>query len=292
MTRLALVALALATQSDGVQPRYAAERGKKDKVYAEHKIGIKIEGSEQMTNFVRSMHPFLSMEKLVIRAEGTRQNIARNRVKVEYDEARIECRYDDDDHEMDFERGVPPPEGLDKDKLRQMMYFLAAAGKSYTLTPEGSYTGDDANQDHNGEAMDLVSLAITRMPDRPVKEGETYEKSWKGSRSEKNKTAKFNFTQKVKVEKIEEREGRKVATLAAELSGKLDQPSAEKDKSADEQWTKAEGKTRLVLEVETGRVLSAEGQGRVVGYFKGTAENGAKQDLTLTFSVEGKLSVQ
>ncbi len=291
MTHLALVALVLC-QAEGVQPRYAAERGKKDKVYAEWKMGIKIEGSEQMTNFVRSMHPFLSMEKLVIRADGTRQIVAKNREKVEYDEARVECRYDDEDHEMDFERGLPAPEGLDKDKLRQTMYFLAAAGRNFTLTAEGSYASDDATQDHNGEAMDLIGLAVTRMPDRPVKEGETYEKSWKGSRSEKKKTARFNFTQKVKVEKIEEREGKKVATLAGELTGKLEQPAGEKDKSADEQWTKAEGKTKVVIEVETGRVLSSEGQGKVVGYYKGTAENGAKQDLTLTFSVEGKLSVK
>jgi len=286
MIRIALI-LALLVPQDSVKPRYAAEKSGRDKVYSEMKLGVKIEGSDQLANFVRSMHPFLSMEKLLVRAEGGMQVTAKNRRKVEYEEARVELRYDDEDHEYDYQKGQAPEDG--KDKLRQMMWFFAAGGKNYTLSPEGEFRSDDLGQDHNGEAMDLIGLGITRMPDKEVKQGDTYEKTWKGQRSEKGKQAKFDFKQKVTVEKIEDKDGKKVATLAGDLTGKLD---GGKDPSAEEGWTKCEGKTKAVIELETGRILSSEGKGTVVGYFRNTAENGSKQELKLTFSVEGKLAVK
>jgi hypothetical protein len=286
MIRIALIALLL-TQDQGVRPRYASDKSGRDRVYVETKMGIKIEGSEQIANFVRSMHPFLSMEKLLIRAEGGAQIVSKNKRKVDYDEARVELRYDDEDHELDFQKGQPAEDA--KNKLRQMMWFLAAAGKNYTLSPEGDFRSEDPNQDHNGEAMEIIANGIIRMPDKDVKEGETYEKTWKGQRSEKGKQAKFDFKQKVTVEKIEERDGRKVATLSGDLTGQLD---GKKDPSAEEGWTKVEGKMKTVIELETGRVLASEGKGAVVGYFKNTAENGSKQECRITFSAEGKLNVK
>jgi len=286
MIQVALIGLLLC-QGDGIKPRYAGEKSARDKVFVEIRIGIKIEGTEQLANFVRSMHPFLSMEKLLIRAEGGAQVVSKNRRKWDYDEARVELRYDDDDHEFEFQKGQAPED--DKNKLRQMMWFLAAGGRNFTLSPEGEYRSDDLTQDHNGEAMDLITLGITRMPDKEVKQGDTYEKTWKGSRSEKGKQGKYDFKQKVTVEKIELKDGKKIATLAGELTGKLD---GGKDPAAEEGWTKCEGKTRTVIEVETGRVLASEGKGSVMTYFKNTADNGSKQELKMNFNVEGKLAVK
>ena len=50
--------------------------------------------------------------------------------------------------------------------------------------------------------------------------------------------------------------------------------------------------TKLVIEVETGRMLSSEGKGMVQTYFRNTSDNGSKQDLKMTFSVEGKITVR
>lgn len=288
MMRLSGLLVLVLLQVQPVQPRYAASKGPKDRVYMEMKLGIKIEGSEQLAGFVRSMHPMLSMEKLLVRTEGTMQALEGGRRRLEADESRVEMRYDDENHEFDWQKGQTP-EGAE-DKLKQMMWYLAAGGRSYTLTPSGEYTkDDDANQDHSGEAMDLLGLGITRMPDGPVKEGDVYEQKFAGKRSEKGKKAKYAFAQKVVVEKLEQRDGKTVATLAGELSGRLELPEAERDKSAEEQATKCEGKTKVVIEIGTGRVLSSEGKGRVSIYFKNTAENGSKQELRLNFDVEGKL---
>ena len=287
MTRLALIALVL-FQADEPRVKYGVEKTGKDKVYAETKFGIKLEGNDQLVNYVRSLHPFLSIGKVVIRAEGSHQGLGGGKHKVEYDEARIEAVYDDDPYELDYQKGVPPGD-LAKDKTRQMFWYLAAAGRNFSLTSAGEYRSDDANQDHNGEAMDLVALGIVRMPDKAAKEGESYEKEWTGSRSEKGKDAKFKFKQKVLVERIETKDGKKHVTLVGDLSGKLE---GAKDPSAEESWTKCEGKTKTVLELETGRILSAEGQGKVTAYYRNTGENGAKQELTMTFSSEGKLQVK
>ena len=170
-----------------------------------------------------------------------------------------------------------------------MMWYLAAGGRTFTLSAEGEYSKtDDPNQDQNGEAMDIIGLGIVRMPDSPVKEGESYEKKWRGLRNDKGKKGVFAFTQKVKVEKVESKDGKSYATLAADLSGKVE--GGEKDPSAEEAWNKCEGKMKTVIEVGTGRVVSAEGTGKVVVYHRSTSDQGAKQELTMTFSVEGKVT--
>ena len=270
-----------------MKPRYAAEKGDRDRVFIETRLGIKIEGTDQLANMVRSIHPFLSMEKLQIRAEGSSLVVSKNRRKIEYDEARVDVRYDDNDHEYDFQKGQAPED--DKDKLRQMMWLLAASGRNYTLSPEGEYRSDDPNQDQNGEAMDLLMLGITRMPDAPLKEGESYEKKWKGLRTEKGKAARYDFVQKVTVEKLEEKDGKKIATLSGELSGKVDGP---KDPAAEEGWTKCSGKTKTVIEVATGRLLASEGKGSVTVYFRNSADTGSKQEVKLSFNVEGKIAIK
>ena len=284
MIRLAFIA-ALLAHGDAAKPRYATDRTEKDKVFYEMKLGIKIEGPEQVVGYVRSMHPFLSMEKLTVRVEGTRQVQGGKKQKIDSDEARVEMRYDDENHEYDYTKGQAP-EG-DKDKLKQMMWFLAAGGKSFTLSAEGEYKSDDANQDQNGEAMDLIGLGLVRMPDKPVREGDSYEQKWKGQRVEKGKKGVFAFTQKVKVERIEAKDGRKFATLSADLSGKVE--GSLKDPTADEASNTCGGRLKTVLEVGTGRIVSSEGAGKVVVYHKGTSDQGAKQELTMTFSVEGKI---
>jgi hypothetical protein len=280
------LAMALCLQAEPVTLKYAVDKAPKDKVYAEMRLGIKIEGADALANFVRSLHPILSLEKFVLRAEGSHTTTGGRKHRIEYEEARIEARYDDDDLELDFQRGLPP-EGLEKEKARQMMWYLAAAGRSYAISEKGEYRSDDPTQDGNGEAMDLIALAIFRLPDGPVKEGDAWEKTWKGERSEKGKAKYFTFTQKAKVEKIEKKDGKTHVTLAGELSGKGD---GGKDPGAEEAWQKAEGTSKLVLEAETGRIVASEGSGKVTAYYRNSGDGGQKQELTLTFSAGGKMT--
>jgi hypothetical protein len=284
MIRLALTAILLA-QGEEVALKYGTEKSGADKVTRELKLTLKLEGPDQLLGYVRSMHQFLSMEKLMLRAEGTRQVLGGRKQRIDHGEARVEMRYDDENYELDYAKGQP----IEKDKTRQMMWYFAAAGATFTLSADGEYSKlDDPNQDQNGEAMDLIAMGIVRMPGKPVREGDTYEQKWKGQRSEKGKKGVYAFAQKVKVEKIESRDGKKFATLAAELTGQVE--GGQKDPSAEEAWNKCEGRIKTVIEVGTGRVVSSEGAGKVVVYHRGTSDKGEKQELTLTFTVEGKIS--
>lgn len=277
--------LALAAQAEAVTLKYGDGAGK-DRIYAETRIGIQIEGSDALANFVRSMHPLLSLQKLTLRAEGTHALTSAKKHRFEYEEARIEARYDDEDMEIEYQRGVPPA-GTEKDKARQMMWFLAAAGRSFTISEKGEYRSEDANQDQNGEAMDIISLAVIRLPDGPVKAGDAWERTWKGERTKKGENKSFTFTQKAKVEKIEAKDGKTHVTISAVIVGKGEGP---KNPAAEEEKATAEGTQTLVLEAESGRIVSSEGSGKVVAFFRNTGDGGQKQELTLTFSCGGKLS--
>src|SRR5437016_3801995 len=107
MILLALIA-SLFTQPEEVTLKYGTEKSHADKVTREMKLGIKIEGPDQLVGYVRSMHPFLSMEKLALQAEGTRQVLGGKKQKIDHDEARVEVRYDDENHEYDYTKGTPP----------------------------------------------------------------------------------------------------------------------------------------------------------------------------------------
>ncbi len=280
MVRLAAALLLL--QAEGMRPRYGADAGRGDRIFTELKITVRLDGTEPLLALVRTLHPLVNMEKLVLRADATRYVAPDGKHRFEHEEARVEMRYHGEDRACEYRRGMPPEE--DPDKLRQLMWTLAAAGRSFSLSPEGEYRSDDPDQDHNGEAMDLIALAVTRMPPGAVREGDAYEREWKGFRLEKERKGAFSFRQKVRIEKIEEREGRKVATLASTLTGSVD-PGGGRAAAT------CEGKTTLLIEVGSGRVLSAQGSGRVVNRYSGTGEDGAKHEVTLTFDVEGKTRV-
>jgi hypothetical protein len=251
-------------------------------VACELSLSITIEGTDNATNFVRTMHPLLSLNHFHSRSDGYHKSTGTQH-KVDHNEARVNVRYDDEDSEYDWKRAEPPAD-LAKNKLAQMIWYLAMSTRSYELGPQGAYKNEDANQDHNGEALDLFSNGITRLKEEPVKEGDSWTEKWQGSRSEKNKKGKWRFTQVVKVEKIEERAGRRIAVLTSDLTGVLE---GDEDKNAEEKWTKCAGKTRVVLDVATGKIKEQSGEGLITGYFKNTAEDGSKNEVTLKFGVAG-----
>lgn len=286
MIRIALVAAFLSAQDEGLKLKYGESRLVKDKVDCEFKMAISIKGSDQMANFVRTMHPLLSLEKLTIQAEGVRQIGFGKKTKIEYDESRLTARYDGDDLEVDYARGQAPEPG--DNKLRQMMWMMCAGGRHYTLLPDGAYESADPNQDQNGEAMDLYSMSVTRLPEGALKEGGSYTVEWTGRRTEKNKKGKYKFKQETRVVSI----GKKAACLESRITGQVEVPEGERDSSAEEAWNKCDGTVKVDIEVETGRILKSEGKGKVTHYFRGTAEDGSKNELTLSFEVEGKVAVK
>lgn len=275
---------------DGARLVYSDAEGKAE-VASDWSLSLTIQGTEQLQGFVRSLHPILSLDRVHIRATG-RGSVADGKRKLENDEARAEGSYDDEAFAFDFDRRALPQD-LATNKLEALMLALSS-GRAYALSRTGEYRSEDANQDHNGEAMDHYLLGVTRLPERPLAAGESFDVEWKGERHEKGKHGHFAFKQHTKVESLEPVEsvarggGVRRATLVSDLEGELLAPEAEKNPQADESWTRCKGTTRVLLEIPSGRVLASSGCGKVEAYFRGTAEDGGKNEVRITFAVEGK----
>jgi hypothetical protein len=281
-----LALLGAASAQDGVRLHYDAS-AHEESIAAEQSLSVSIAGNEVLANFVRSLHPFLSLQSLTMKVEGTHQGFGKKH-KVQFDDARLAVLYDDESYDYDWKR-TEPPEDLATNKLEGFFWIVAMAPRSYSLSAKGEYHSDDPNQDHNGEALDLFLNGVTRLKEDPVAPGESWTAEWKGSRTEKNKSAKWAFKQVVTFEKLGERDGSRIATLSSKLEGRLE---GDEDPSADEKWTKCSGKTRVVLEVASGRVLELWGAGTITAYYRKTGDDGSKQDLTLKFGAEGKRAVR
>ena len=255
-------------------------------------VTLKVDGTEAITNMVRSAMEFLQFQKIHIRGEGARKVAKADKKSVEfhveYDTARVDGSFDDEPYEFDFERKTPP-EGLDKDKLKQICWFFSMGGPQFIVDPKGSYKSTDPNKDAWGEAMDLVANGVVRLSDKPVKAGEEWTSDWKGQYKQKDNDGRFNFTQKSKIEKIEEKDGRKLAHISHVLTGTLDIPEAKRDKNAEKQETKLEAKGTLVLDVESGAIVSSTAKGTVIAEYKGLDPNtGDSHELKIQFGVESK----
>jgi hypothetical protein len=189
----------------------------------------------------------------------------------------VDGRFDDDDYEYDFTRTAPPPD-LDKDKLKQMLWFIFASGKDFQLGKDGEYTSSDPNQDATGEVLDLWSLGVVRMPEKP---GDAWEKTFRTKRVQKDNKGWFEVVQKSK---------REHDAIVSRFSGKLVLPKdAPKDPNLDKSDNACEGESRVVF--EGGRPVSWESKGKVRFYGKGTDPNsGDDYELEIVLTVESKVT--
>ena len=291
MLRIALASLLL-LQDGAVDLAYGGKKGEKTGVTGDVTLKLKIEGTEAITNLVRSSMEFLSFSEIRIKGDGVRRLAGANdkgmQHKIEYATARVAGTYDDEPYEFDFERKAPPGD-LSSNKLKQICWFLSMAGPEYRLAPKGAYASNDPNKEAWGEALDLAVNAIVRLPEKPVSPGAEWTAEWKGTHKQKDNEGIFAFKQKAKVEKLE----KGVARIAFELSGRLEIPEAKRDKNAEIQETKFEAKGSITLDTATGIVTSQECAGGVTAKYKGVDPNtGEMHELTVTFDVTAKMAAK
>jgi hypothetical protein len=275
------VILALLLAQEKLEYRFPKDA--QQDVAVEHTFEIRMTGNEQTIDYFRSAAAFLSFEKIRLRGDGSFRIAGRDKHKIEYSEARVDGRYDDEDYEYDFSKAAPPTD-LEKDKLKQMLFFIFAGGKEYQLTSAGEYTSLDPNQDATGEVLDLFTQGIVRMPAKAVAARDTWEHKIITKREQKDNKGKFELVQKCTVEKIEAGK----ATIACTWSGKLVLPKdAPVDPNVLKTENSAEGKATVVIDVKKGVPVSWESSGKVRFYYRASDPNGGDDheiDLTLTVS--------
>ena len=282
------LAAVLLFQEAPVELSYGGKKGDKVELAGETTLKLKIDGTEAITNLIRSAMEFLSFNEIHIRGEGVRRVTAPGAKgaghRVEYVSARVEGKYDDEPYLFDFERGSPPSD-LTSNKLKQICWFLSMAGPEYRLGAKGEYTSNDPNKEAWGEALDLAVNAIVRLPDKPLSVGGEWSTEWKGTHKQKDNDGMFAFRQKAKLEKLE----KGAARIAFELSGKLEIPEAKRDKNAEIQDTKLDAKGTITLDLSTGLVTSQECAGGVKAHYKGIDPNtGETHELKIDFDVISK----
>lgn len=284
--RLAMVAAALLlVQEGGRELKYGGKRGDKPPVTGEVTLKLKIDGTDAITNLVRSSMEFLSFSEIRIKGAGVRRWTGSSAkgagLRVEYATARVEGTYDDEAFRFDFERGTPPVD-LSTNKLKQICWFLSMGGPDYRVGPRGEYASNDPNKDAWGEALDLVVNGLVRLPDKPVSAGEEWTSEWKGTNRQKDNEGVFAYRQKAKLEKFE----KSVARISFESTGKLEIPDAKRDKNAELQETAYEAKGTVSIDLETGLAVSHETSGAVRAKYKGIDPNtGETHELKIDFDV-------
>lgn len=292
MRFLVPLSVLLLLQDPSHELTYRGKKGDKSPVTGDVVLKLKIDGTDALTNMVRSSMEFLSFSKIHVKGEGLRRVSGTTEkgtgIKIEYAAARVEGIYDDEPFEYDFERAAPP-EGLASDKLKQICWFLSMGGPDYRIGPKGEYASNDPNKDAWGEALDLAVNGLVRLPEKPVGAGGEWSAAWKGAYKQKDNDGRFAFSQKAKLEKVEGRRAR----ITFESIGTLEIPEAKREKNAEVQETKFESKGFIVLDLDTGGVVTSESTGVVRARYKGTDPNtGDTHELKIDFEIESKFTTK
>lgn len=266
--------------------RYRTEKGAKRDLSVEISLGLKMSGNPTTVDYFRSASPFLSFEKIRIRGDARWSVLEPGRSRLEYREARVDGRYDDEDYEYDFSAERPPGD-LEKNKLKQMLWYVFAGGKTYRQSPIGQVETEDKDQDATGEVLDHFTLGDVRLADHPVRAGGEWERTFRTKRLQKDNGGRFEIVQKSRLEKLEG--GR--AHLVSRVTGTLVLPKeAKRDPNVLKSETGVEGTIRLVLDVARGEVVSNESSGRVRFYYRASDPNGGDDhELELVLSVESRI---
>jgi hypothetical protein len=282
-----MIASLLLVQDGARELKYGGKKGDKTPLAGEVTLKLKIDGTEAITNLVRSSMEFLSFSEIRIKGEGVRRVLGPVGKgvghRVEYSAARVAGTYDDEAFQFDFERGAPPAD-LATNKLKQICWYLSMAGPEYRLGPLGEYTSNDPNKEAWGEALDIAVNGLVRFSEKPVSPGGEWTAEWKGACKQKDNEGIFAFKQKAKLEKSTGR-------ISFETTGKLEIPEAKRDKNAEVQETTFEAKGTVDLNVETGLATSHDTTGLVRARYKGIDPNtGETHELKIEFEVASKFA--
>ncbi len=285
------IALALLCQ-DPVTLQYGTEKTKSESVRLSGTLEITVDGTRAAVDYVRMSHPIFSLQKVGYETEGEYKCTGKNRHKIAGYKADVEGMYDDEEYERKY-TVLDPPENLEEDMFELIVWATSMGPHTFTRKSDGGFLNDDKNQDAFGEVLTLHTNAAIRMPEKPVNVGDTWTTRWTTKRKQKDNGGRFNLVQSTTLEKIEERNGMRVAILESRLTGELDIPEGRKDKSAKESWTKTEGRMHVELEIKTGRVLASKGEGKVHAYYQGIDPGtGDKTEVNVTFKTSGNYRVK
>lgn len=294
MIRIAIAAAlglsaSLAQDGDGLRLAYGGKRGDRVESRVKSRMDLGFEGDPTTVDYVRALSPFLAFDHVTYEGPSVREVLraapgASIRRRDQFAKVKATGVYDDKAFEHEFDRSVPeqiPPE----EKLKGILYYLFAAGRTFRVTPSGELTDEDPTQDPTGEALSLIQNPHPRFPDREVTVGETWETEWESRTTDNNTGGKTRFKQTVKLEK---RDGSK-AVLAVTLEGRDNRDG--KDKNGNVNEVRVSGSAQVTFDTARGGIVAYESTGEIKATARGTdPDSGTEYDLILTIKGEGRMT--
>jgi hypothetical protein len=255
----AVVALAAAPQTLTYRPVSGAPRP----VQSEFTYNLEITGPDAPVKQVLTANPVLSVTEVRSTRKGnvTATPGAGNtsHVEIVFDSAQVTGVASGKPFQFDFTRANPPTATLASDTARAFSYGLSMARRNYLIGPTGDYAVVDA-QDAQAEAMAILIDGAVRLPEKPVKVGDTWTRDWTGKERHKNADASYVYKQTARLEQLSEGRSPR-ARISYTTTGVLTMPA---NANPQLEQATAEGKGYVVLDVATGTVLESETAGTIV----------------------------
>jgi hypothetical protein len=279
----------LAQDGDGLRLAYGGKRGDRIEARLKSRMDLIFEGDPTTVDHVRAMSPFFAFDHVTYEGPAVREVLrapagASIRIRDRFSKAKATGVYDDQAFEHEFDRSVAE-QIPSEEKLKGILYFIFAAGRTFRVTPAGELTEEDPTQDPTGEALSLIQNPHPRFPDREVKVGESWETEWESRTTDKDTGGKIRFKQTVRFEK---REGAK-AVLAVTLEGRDNRDG--KDKNGNVNEVRVSGTAKVTFDKARGGVAAYESAGEIEATARGTDPgSGTEYDLVLTIKGEGKMT--
>jgi hypothetical protein len=157
---------------------------------------LELSGPPILTRQLAGSNPLLALKTYRVTGDGQRTIGESERgcaVRIQYDQARAEGMFGSKPFEFDWT--PEKPANFEDDKLVELTWGLAMAGRHYLLGPKGEYRPAKAETDANGEAFALLIDAPLRLPEDAVSLGQEWTVEWVGEFPHKHAGARYHYQQ-------------------------------------------------------------------------------------------------
>jgi hypothetical protein len=222
-----------------------------------------VSGPPILTRQLTGTNPMLALQTYRMSGEGRRTVEADERgcaVRIMYDHAHVEGIFGS--KPFDFDVSPAMPENFKEDKLVEIAWGLAMAGRHYLLGPKGEYRPAKAATDAHGEAFAMLIDAPLRLPEEGVNVGQEWTTEWAGECTHKDTGATFHYRQTAVLEELINGQSARITYSTAGTLEFLGKPSPQREGSV------FEAKATMVLDLQAGLPVMVETSGTLTTELK------------------------
>ena len=221
---------------------------------------LDVTGPPILTRQLIGANPSIALNKYRVTGEGRRTIEAGDGacgVRIMYDNANAEGVFGSKPFNVDLK--PERPENIKQDKLTEIAWGMAMAGRSYLLGPKGEYRlmKPDAADAH-GEALAVLVDAPVRLPADGVSVGQEWTTEWTGEGKHKETSARFHYSQTAVLQEVDSSERAHITFATTGRIDFSDKPSPQREE------TVLESKGTMVLDLKGGLPVMVDSTGTMI----------------------------